>query len=309
VIVTDWFGVNISPEVTPLLLYPVPVTVTPEIVTFEFPLLVSVVVNELLLPTLTLPKLKLDALNPSTRVAATPVPLSEIVVGELGALLTSVIDPVTLPAALGPNTALNVAALPAPMVTGAVIPVVLNPAPVTVTEEIVTVALPPFVRLMVCELFVPVVTLPNAAVVGVADNCGCVPVPLREIVSGELGALLTTVIVPVTIPAALGPKTALNVAALPAPMVTGAVIPVVLKPAPVTVTDEIVTVAPPPFVRLMLCELFVPVATLPNAAVVGEAANCGCVPVPLKGIVSGEFCPLLTIEMVPLALPAAVGVN
>jgi hypothetical protein len=83
----------------------------------------------------------------------------------------------------------------------------------------------------------------------------------------------------------------------------------VLKPAPVTVTDEIVTVAPPPFVRLMVCELFVPVATLPNAAVVGEAANCGCVPVPLKGIVSGEFCPLLAIEMVPLALPAVVGAN
>lgn len=308
-IVTDWFGVKISPEVTPLLLYPVPVTVTPEIVTFEFPLLVRVVVNELLLPTLTLPKLKFDELNPSTRVAATPVPLREIVVGELGALLTSVIDPVTLPAALGPNTALNVVAFPAPMVTGAVIPVVLKPAPVTVTEEIVTVALPPFVRLMVCELFVPVVTLPKAAVVGVADNCGCVPVPLREIVSGELGALLMTVIVPVTLPAALGPNTALNVVDFPAPMVTGAAIPEVLKPAPEAVTEEIVTVAPPPFVRLMLCELFVPVATLPNAAVVGEAANCGCVPVPLKGIVSGEFCPLLTIEMVPLALPAAVGAN
>ena len=147
--------------------------------TFEFPLLVSVVVNELLLPTLTLPKLKLDELNPSTRVAATPVPLREIVVGELGALLTNVIDPVTLPAALGPNTALNVVAFPAPIVTGAVIPAVLNPAPVTVTDEIVTVALPPFVRLMVCELFVPVVTLPKAAAVGVADNCGLGPGPAQ----------------------------------------------------------------------------------------------------------------------------------
>jgi hypothetical protein len=309
VTVTDWFGVKISPEVTPLLLYPVPVTVTPEIVTFEFPLLVSVVVNELLLPTLTLPKLKLDELNPSTRVAATPVPLREIVVGELGALLTNVIDPVTLPAALGPNTALNVVAFPAPMVTGAVIPVVLKPAPVTVTDEIVTVALPPFVRLMVCELFVPVVTLPKAAAVGVADNCGWVPVPLREIVSGELGALLTTVIVPVTLPAALGPNTALNVVAFPAPMVTGAAIPVVLKPAPEAVTEEIVTVAPPPFVRLMVCELLVPVATLPNAAVVGEADNCGWVPVPLREIVSGELGALLTTVIVPVTVPAALGPN
>ena len=92
-------------------------------------------------------------------------------------------------------------------------------------------------------------------------------------------------------------------------MLTGAVIPVVLNPAPETVTEEIVTVALPPFVRLTVCELFVPVVTLPNAALVGVAANCGCVPVPLKGIVSGEFCPLLTIEMLPLALPADVGVN
>lgn len=166
--------------------------------------MVSVVVNELLLPTLTFPKLKLDELSPRMLVAATPVPLREIVVGELGALLTSVIDPVTLPAALGPNTALNVAALPAPMVSGVAIPVVLNPAPDTVKEEIVTVAVPLFVRLMVCELFVPVVTLPNAAVMGVAANCGCVPVPLKGIVSGEFRPLLTIEMLPLALPADVG---------------------------------------------------------------------------------------------------------
>jgi hypothetical protein len=204
VIVTDWFGASVSPEVTPLSLYPVPDTVTLEIVTFEFPLFVSVVVNELLLPTLTLPKGRLDELSPRTLVAATPVPLREIVIGELGALLTSFIDPVTLPAALGPNTALNVAELPDVMVTGAVIPVVLKPAPETVTEEIVTVALPPLVRLMVCELFVPVVTLPNAAVVGVAASCGCVPVPLRLIVVGEFSPLLIIEMLPLAPAADVG---------------------------------------------------------------------------------------------------------
>ena len=121
--------------------------------------------------------------------------------------------------------------------------------------------------------------------------------------------MLTTVIAPVTLPAVLGPNTALNVVAFPAPMVTGAVSPVVLNPAPEAVTEEIVTVAPPPFVRLMVCELLVPVATLPNAAVVGEAANCGWVAVPLKLIVVGEFSPLLTIEMLPLGLPTDVGAN
>ena len=107
--------------------------------------------NELLFPTLTFPKLRADVLSPRRRVAATPVPLREIESGELGASLARVIVPVTLPAELGPKTALNVAALPAAMVTGAVIPVVLKPAPVTVTEEIVTVALPLFVRLQIAR--------------------------------------------------------------------------------------------------------------------------------------------------------------
>lgn len=134
--------------------------------------MVSVVLNELLLPTLTFPKLRVDVLSPRRRVAATPVPLRVIESGEPGALLTRVIVPATLPAALGAKTALNVAALPDAMVTGAVIPVTLNPAPAAVTEEIVTVALPLFVRLTLCELLVPVVTLPKAAVVGVAASCG-----------------------------------------------------------------------------------------------------------------------------------------
>ena len=227
----------------------------------------------------------------------------------MGALLTRVIVPMTLPAELGPKTALNVAALPAAMVTGAVIPVVLKPTPVTVTEEIVTVALPLFVRLTVCELLVPVVTLPKAALVGVADNWGCVPVPLKLIDVGEFGALLTIEMLPLALPADVGANLALNVVLSPAPNVRGVVIPVVLKPAPVAVTAEIVTVAVPPFVRVMVCELLVPVATLPNAALVGDAASCACVPVPLNAIVVGEFGASLTIEMLPLALPAEVGAN
>jgi len=291
----------------PLAAKPVPDTVTPEIVTFEFPLFVTVEVIDPVLPTFTFPKLRVELLSPRTRVEATPVPLREIVSGEFGALLTSITDPVTLPAALGPNTRLNVVVLPAPIVTGAVIPVVLNPAPETVTEEIVTVALPPFVSVTVCELLVPVVTLPNAALLGVAANCGCVPVPLKLIVVGEFGALLTIEMLPLALPADVGANLALNVVLSPAPNVSGVVIPVVLKPAPVTVTAEIVTVAVPPFVRVMVCEVLAPVATLPNAVLVGDAANCACVPVPLKVIVVGEFGALLTIEMLPLALVAAVG--
>jgi hypothetical protein len=290
-------------------LKPVPDTFRPEIVTFEFPVFVTVEVIDPVLPTFTFPKLSVELLNPRRRVAATPVPLREIVSGEFGALLPSEIVPVTLPAALGAKTALNVVDWPAAMVTGAVIPEVLKPAPATVTEEIVTVALPAFFSVTVCELLVPVVTLPNAALAGVAASCGCVPVPLNAIVVGEFGALLTIEMLPLTLPAAVGANLALNVVLSPAPSVSGAVIPVLLKPAPVTVTAEIVTVAVPPFVRVMVCELFAPIATLPNAAVVGVAASSACVPVPLNAIVVGEFGALLAIEMLPLALPAAVGAN
>jgi hypothetical protein len=60
--VADWLGDKMVPDVTPLVLNPVPVTVTPEIVTFEFPLFVTVVFSELLPPMSTFPKLKLVGL-------------------------------------------------------------------------------------------------------------------------------------------------------------------------------------------------------------------------------------------------------
>src|SRR5258706_144150 len=67
------FGVRSVPAVTPLGLNPIPTGVTLEIVTFEFPLFVSVVLREALLPTFTFPKPKFVGLAPSRRVVATPV--------------------------------------------------------------------------------------------------------------------------------------------------------------------------------------------------------------------------------------------
>jgi len=59
-------GSRTSPEDTPLVVNPAPPLVdTPEIVTLEFPLLVSVTVNELVVPLFTLPKLKLAGLAES----------------------------------------------------------------------------------------------------------------------------------------------------------------------------------------------------------------------------------------------------
>lgn len=64
---------------TPLALKPAPVALRPEIVTFAFPLFVSVVVSEVLVFTVTFPKLRLDGLALSDSVGATPVPLKLMV--------------------------------------------------------------------------------------------------------------------------------------------------------------------------------------------------------------------------------------
>jgi len=52
----------------------------------------------------------------------------------------------------------------------------------------------------------PTVTLPKLTLEGVTEICGCTPAPLKEIVVGELVAVLATVILPTAAPAAAGAK-------------------------------------------------------------------------------------------------------
>jgi len=184
---------------------------------------------------------------------------------------------------------------------------VLKPAPVTVTAEIVTVAVPPFVRVMVCELLVPVATLPNAALVGDAASCACVPVPLNVIVVGEFGALLTIEMLPLALPADVGANLALNVVLSPAPNVSGVLNPLMLRPLPDTVAPDMVTLAEPEFVNVTDWVPLLPTATDPKFTLEGLAATWPCIPVPDNAIDAGEPGALLTIEMLPVAAPADVG--
>src|SRR5271170_3501047 len=95
--VADWPGVRTRPELTPPAVNAALEELTPETVMFEFPVLVSVTLSDSLLPVLTLPKLKLVGLAPSVCVAARPVPLRAIDVGEPGALVVSETLPEALP--------------------------------------------------------------------------------------------------------------------------------------------------------------------------------------------------------------------
>jgi hypothetical protein len=306
---TDWPAVKVSPELTPLTVKPAPETFTADIVTLEFPVFVKAALKSLLLPTFTLPKLRLDVLNVSSCVPATPVPLNAIVRGELGALLVSEIEPVALPAVLGAKTALNVAFEPVGIVSGVVRPVMLKPVPVTVAREITTLAVPPFERLIVCELLFPVETFPKAAVPGTAPSCAWLPVPLKAMVNGELGALLAMEMLPLVLPGDVGENCAVKVALCPAAIVEPAGIPLTLKPAPAAVACAIDKLAVPPFVNVICSDPALPTWTLPKLKVAGLALSCACTANPLSGIVIGEPGALLATEMLPEALPAVVGAN
>ena len=83
-------------------------------------------------PTVTLPKLKLVGFGPSAP-GATPVPANGMVSDGLEAFEVIVIVPLALPADAGVNVTLKVALCPDVRVTGAGMPLRLNPVPLIPT--------------------------------------------------------------------------------------------------------------------------------------------------------------------------------
>jgi hypothetical protein len=111
---------------------------------------------------------------------------------------------------------------PAAMVVAVERPVMLNPAPVTVTCENVRVVLPLFVKVMVWELLLPIATFPKLTLVGEAAISAWRPVPLKAMVAGDPGALLVMEMLPDALPADVGAKVTVKVLFCPALMVNGA---------------------------------------------------------------------------------------
>jgi hypothetical protein len=172
--VAVWFGCKVKPLEMPLALNPAPTTDTPEIVTFEFPVFVIVVGIGVLTLRLTLPKGRLEGLAPSCVVAAMPAPLSGIVSCMGEPFVARTIDPLTVPpvALAGVYNASKVALPPAAIVVDVDRPVMLNPLPVTLTCENVSVAFPVLLSMMLWELLLPTTTVPRFAEVGFAEIKG-----------------------------------------------------------------------------------------------------------------------------------------
>jgi hypothetical protein len=97
----------------------------------------------------------------------------------------------------------------------------------------------------------------------------CTPVPLMEMVAGELVALLTTVTPPVTPPVDVGAKVTFKPADCPGARTVPEDTLLALKPAPEAVTPEIVTLELPEFFSVTPRVLAVPVSILPKLKLAG----------------------------------------
>ena len=199
------------------------------------PLLLSVSDRVLLLPTCTLPKLRLVELALIVP-AVTAVPESVMLNEGLDASLVTVNVPDGVPAAVGVNTTLTEVLAPAARLNGTVAPLTLYPVPVAVTCETFTVDPPELVMVSDIVLLCPTVTVPKLN----GDEAESVPaveaVPESVTLSDGLEALLVTVRVPDGVPAAVGANTTLTDVLAPAARVKGTDTPVTLYPVPEAVT-------------------------------------------------------------------------
>src|ERR1700704_2127274 len=130
-----------APTVTgrfgPLKLKPLPVADALEIVTVEPPLLVTVTATDLLLPTVTFPKLTLAGFA-IREPAVAPVPESAMLRGEPGASEAMARLPVIAPPVAGANFTVNATDWFGVKVAGRASPTTEKPVPVTVACEMTT---------------------------------------------------------------------------------------------------------------------------------------------------------------------------
>lgn len=147
------------------------------------PVLVIVSESVPLLPTFTLPKLKLVGFA-LRAPAATPVPVSDIVNVGFGAFEVTVKVPLSLPLEVGAKVTVKVVLLDAASVSGVMIPLTENPLPLTETCETDTLVESLFVSVITWDFVAPMVTLPNDSVVGFSCSS---PVPSPESETVALG--------------------------------------------------------------------------------------------------------------------------
>jgi hypothetical protein len=234
-----------------------------------------------------------------------------MVSGAPGALLTTEMLPVALPADVGENFAAKVVVWPAARVAGTDRPVMLNPVPDALPCEMVTLAVPELVKVTFTDPLAPTSKLPKLTLDGFAFRLPSTPVPVSGIVMVGSLALLVTVMLPEADAAVVGANCAVKLVLWLAARVNGVERPTAVKPAPVALTAEIVALALPLFVKVMVCWPLLPTDTLPNATLPGLALKVELVETPLPTMltVCGDVGALSVNVMLPVAAPVAVGAN
>jgi hypothetical protein len=198
--------------------------------------LLIVVERDWLLPTVTLPKLRLIGLEPSVPTGtAVPVPERPIVSDEFDAFEVMVTVPLAPPVVVGANFTLRDVLCPAVKVNGTAIPLRVNPVPLMAAWEIVTLALPVLVSVAERDWLLPTVTLPNPRLVGLEPSVPtgtAVPVPEIGTVRVAFEAFDVIVMLPEALPVDVGANFAAIDVLCPAAKVSGAEIPLNVKPVP-----------------------------------------------------------------------------
>ena len=159
--------------------------------------------------TVSLPKLRLDALIVNCGLAAVPVPLRvTAAVPPVVELLLMVIFPLAAPVVVGSNWTCSVTDWFAFSVTGKLAATIVKPVPVIAAEFTVTADVPVEVSVNGSVFAVFTVSLPKLRLEALAVNCGfaaAVPVPLKATAAvPPVVELLLIVSCPVTAPAVVG---------------------------------------------------------------------------------------------------------
>jgi hypothetical protein len=152
---------------------PVPVIAAELTVTADVPEEVSVNVIDFAVFTVSLPKLRLDALNVNFGLAAAvPVPLkATAAVPPVVELLLTVSFPVTAPVAVGLNCTCSANVCFGFSVAGKVPPTIVKPVPEIASELTVTADVPEEVSVNVIDFAVFTVSLPKLRLDALTVNC------------------------------------------------------------------------------------------------------------------------------------------
>ena len=172
--VTDWLGLSVMGKLPATMVKPVPAIEAEFTVTAEVPDDVSVTEPVTEEPTVTLPKLRVEALSVNCGLAAAvPVPVrATAAVLPLAELLLIVSLPVEAPAAVGRNCSCKVTDWFGFSVTGRLPAATVKPVPVIESDFTVNAEVPDDVRVTEPVAEEPTVTLPKLRVEALSVNSG-----------------------------------------------------------------------------------------------------------------------------------------